>query len=259
MPTFISKYNFTNTWSTDSDVSTVTSTGSITLDVNYTIVVVTSVQNYSVADGIINIPYITDNFNLTWSKHVEMVNDQYCPIVVWSYTADKRINGLVVSLNYNGVSGFGINYGGDALVWAEAGGVASNEVSQIGTATSVTLTLNTYENYSAILCYFIDWIPNTAGSRVWGTINGITPTTANGYDLTYESLSNYMIAGAYWPDVGFAGSKSVSFNHTNTHKYSMFALEILGSPFSGTIFPAPDTIPRLIATVSLSNLTTLTF
>lgn len=258
MPIFSAKYGFTNDWATDSDVSTTTSTSTINLDANHTVVVVASTQNYSIADGIINVPYITDNLNLTWKEHIELINDQYCPVMVWSFTADKRINGLVITLNYNGVSGLGLIYGGDALVWTDAGGIGSIG-TQIGTATSATINLNTFANYSAILCYFIDWIPNTATSRTWGTINGYTPTVANGYDLTYFSYSTYMIAGAYWPNVGFAGSKAVTFNHTNSHKYSMFAIEVFDVVSSNNAFPAPDTIPRIIDISSMQNITTINF
>jgi hypothetical protein len=127
--------------------------------------------------------------------------------------------------------------GGSAL-WAynclrfsgSAGVGASNKTNVSGGAPSLGLT--TTGANSAIVVASVDWNAVDGASRTWRSAG--TAATEQTYSFT---TSQYAVYGAYHADSGAAGAKTVGLTAPTGQKYSIAAMEILGS--SATPTPPP--------------------
>lgn len=108
------------------------------------------------------------------------------------------------------------------------GAVPAGEAETVDTAPSLSIT--TTSDNSAIVVFIGDWDAEDGTSRTWRTVNGITPTAGNGYELTYfRNASNYAVYIAYYPDAGAAGAKTVGFTAPASPKASIVAIEVKGT------------------------------
>jgi hypothetical protein len=108
-----------------------------------------------------------------------------------------------------------------------------------GTSGAATFSLTTTRDNSAIVLVITDWNSVDGASRVWATVNGITPTAGNGYERVYQrTAGNYTAYSAYYPDVGTAGPKTIGITTPSSGmNWAVLAVEVFGqdiTPVSGT-------------------------
>lgn len=124
------------------------------------------------------------------------------------------------------------NFFGAAWVqFSGSDGIGAAATGNNGTgSTAPSWSLTTLGDNSAILAVVVDWNANDGTSRVWRTVNSITPTAANGYERAYfRNTTNYAIYIAYWPDAGAAGAKTLGLSAPSTMRWVGAAVEIKGS------------------------------
>ena len=96
--------------------------------------------------------------------------------------------------------------------------------------TAPSLTFTTTGDNSAIVVFVGDWNSADGASRVWRTVNSITPTAGNGFETTYaRDAARYTVHIGYYPDAGAAGSKTVGLSAPTTMKASIVAVEVRGT------------------------------
>jgi hypothetical protein len=122
-------------------------------------------------------------------------------------------------------------------VWRGSGGVgASAGVDNAGVADPVLNVTTTAAN-SAVTAFFADWNAVPIAGLTWKTINGITPTRQNGYELLGTSSNpgtfDWAVFSAYWPNVGAAGSKTTGELTAAGQKPTAVAVEIFGLSGAG--------------------------
>lgn len=108
---------------------------------------------------------------------------------------------------------------------------ASNGVGASVSGTSgSTISITTTGANSAIVCFVLDWNGVSGASRTWTTVNSITPSAGNGYELDYTLVtSNYTSYVAYYPDAGAIGAKTVGLTAPTGMAPTILAVEILGT------------------------------
>lgn len=132
----------------------------------------------------------------------------------------------------NAVAGGGVWFGGNALTFSATDGIGASSKTNSSGAPSLGIT--TTQDNSAIVVVVGDWNAADGSSRTWRTVNSITPTAGNGYELTYfRDSSHYALHIAYYPDAGTAGTKTVGLSAPGGQKYSIVALEVLGTAGGG--------------------------
>jgi hypothetical protein len=121
-------------------------------------------------------------------------------------------------------------YIGTALLFRSSDGVGAATSTNNGTGTGApSVGITTQQDNSAIVAVIGDWTAATT-TRTWLTVNGITPTVANGFERSYFSDGAHMgYYVAYWPDAGAAGLKTVGLSAPSTMRYVICAVEIKGA------------------------------
>ena len=162
----------------------------------------------------------------------------YGPTYIWSGTDSAGGAGWTLSMSRSGTSAqWGFGY----LVFRSSDGLGATD--SIGSATSNLhpyLSLTSTQANSAIVTFLNDWDATSGGSRTWQTVNSITPTSGNGYETTYSYQNGaYTVYGAYYPDVGSTGSKTVGLSNLDNSNYCVVALEIKGSAGATNTSPLP--------------------
>ena len=140
-----------------------------------------------------------------------------------------------------------VRFSGSNGIGATPAGVAEADNA------SASLDITTTGANSAVVVFIGDWDAADGTSRTWLTVNSITPTAGNGFELTYfRDSANYSVYVAYYPDTGAMGVKSVGLSApTGANKYSIVAVEVLGTagaslpPLAVNVDPARS-IPRRI-------------
>lgn len=126
-------------------------------------------------------------------------------------------------------SGSAGHWGDIALVFSGSQGTGAS-VSGTGSGAP-SLTITTTADNSAIAVLILDANAVSGASRTWLTVNSITPTAANGYELGYTLDGiTYGVYVAYYPNAGPAGPKTVGMSAPAGMEYSAVAVEALGSP-----------------------------
>lgn len=124
-------------------------------------------------------------------------------------------------------------FGGNVLVFRGSDGVGTgtNKENAIdgGSGTEPSLAITTQGDNSTIVAACADWTAN-AGARTWRTVNGYTPTSGNGGEVTYANVTDtYTVFGAIWGDCGAAGGKAVGLSAPVSMRYSIVGIEVLGT------------------------------
>jgi hypothetical protein len=170
---------------------------------------------------------------LSWSTAVKVNVAAFCHISEQHAvaTSDATFN---VSIAHTGNTA--LFFGANATGWRGSDGVGTPQKANLASgAPSVSVT--TGADASAILAYNADFNAADDTTRVWRTINGITPTAGNGLELSHQFLTTrYTLAGAVWDDVGVAGAKTAGQTTLATQKYSIIAMEIKGTTLPPNLF-----------------------
>lgn len=178
---------------------------------------------------------ITEDGASAWTQQQAIDYANYCEVRLWTYpvTADED---LTVTITRTFAAG---TFGGSVLHFSGSDGVGAS--AQARATGAPTLDITTEEDNSAILVAVGDWNAVNGSSRTWRTVNSITPTSANGYELSYYySGSTYTIYIAYYPDAGAAGTKTVGLSAPSSQQYAIAAVEIKGAA------SAPSSLARLL-------------
>jgi len=138
-------------------------------------------------------------------------------------TAPPPSSGLSLSSTGTGL------WGDIALVFSGSPGAGASG-SATGTGAP-SLSLTTTADNSAVGVIVLDHNAVSGASRTWRTVNGVTPTAGNGYELDYTLVaSEYGVYVAYYPNAGLTGSKvTVGLSAPAGMKYTITAVEIQGT------------------------------
>jgi hypothetical protein len=120
---------------------------------------------------------------------------------------------------------------GTALLFRGSDGVGAAGSTNNGTASGApSFNLTTLQDNSGIVVVVADWSAIDGAVRTWRTVNGITPTAANGFERSYaRNAAAVTYYAAYYPDAGAAGVKTVGLSAPSTMRYVICAVEIKGA------------------------------
>lgn len=131
-------------------------------------------------------------------------------------------------------------FGGNVLTFRGSDGVGASDQAE-SASNEPSLALTTLHDNSVVVAVSGDWNAVDGATRVWRTVNSVTPTAGNGLERTYfTNASHYTTYGAYWSDAGAAGSKTVGLSAPGGQKWSLAAVEVRGA---ATAPPPPPPAP----------------
>lgn len=144
---------------------------------------------------------------------------------IWTGTDATGGTSWTFSLSYSITREWGMT----VIIFRNAGGVGASNQSNVDNAAP-TLDVATTRNNSAVVTWSADWNALDGASRIWRTVNGITPTAGNGFELAYGGTpaNTYLGYCAYYNDVGVVGAKTVGLSVPGGQRYSIVGLEVLG-------------------------------
>lgn len=220
-PTFVAKYEVAS-WT----ASGTSKTASVTVAAGDQLVVLGASEDFAK-------PLSTPTGgSLTYSLKASISVSNYTTVSIWtapcptsqSFTLTSTIptagEAGINAIRFSGSSGAGL-------------GTSTNLASG-----APSLGLTTTGDNSAVLCISGDWSAIDGASRTWRSVNSFTPTSGNGFELTYaRDAAIYTVYGAYWPDAGAAGAKTLGLSAPAGQKYSTAAVEIFGTASAATVYP----------------------
>ena len=157
---------------------------------------------------------------ITFTLQQSIVAGNFATAYMW--TGTDTVGGtnwtLSVAAPGSSVWGFGAIVFRNAVVGASAKANAESTVS---------LDVTTTSDYSAVVVFNTDWNANDGSTRVWRTVNGVTPTAANLMEAAYGYVNGaYTAYAAFYPDSGTTGTKTVGLTDPGGQKFSLIGLEI---------------------------------
>lgn len=227
-PTFVASYSYPA--ATESVAATIT----LTCSSGDVLVCIAATEDNGVTFGT-----PTGGTGLTWTLQQSSNLGSYAKVYAWTATASAANTAQTISLARSGGS-----YWGSARIVRFSGsdGIGASSVTSSATSGTPSLALTTTQVNSAVVVEVGDWNAVDAATRTWRTINGITPTSGNGLELSYARDASLGTAlSAYWNDAGAAGSVTTGLTAPGAGwKWSAAAVEVLGTAGGG----GPDPVPR---------------
>lgn len=166
---------------------------------------------------------------LTYTPDETVVVTNYAAIYTWT-VASTSGQTYTLSLDTNNFSLF---WGFNAVRFSGSNGAGGSAQAHV-LSGAPTLNLTTTGDNSALVCIVADFNAVDGTSRTWRTVNGITPTAGNGYELTYfRDASAYTVYVAYYPDAGLIGTCTVGLSAPTGQKYSIAVIEVLATDAPG--------------------------
>lgn len=216
---------FVNSYATAYSSTAAPKTLSVTTQAGDLVVVVMAMEN-----GATTLSNPSGN-GITFTNHQLIdLDNNWCDIGIWSGT--DTTGGTGWTLTVDTVAG-GFQFGATAFVFRNHGGIGASSKTNVSSGAP-SLGLTTTQDASAIVVVNADWVPNDGSSRVWRTVNGVTPTNGNSLERTYHYNVAYTGYAGYYSDAGTAGGKTVGLSAPSGQKYSIAALEIKGTVSSST-------------------------
>lgn len=217
-PTFVSEFE------------TVFNTATSPKSINVTTLAGDRVVVYAIAEDGSNTLNTPTGNSLTYNLEQSIVVASFTSIYVW--TATDAVGGTNWPLQIARSAGSGW-WGFNVLVFRNSDGIGASAKTNIASGAP-SLNLLTTQDASAIVEANGDWSAQDGVSRVWRTINSITPTSGNGLEQTYfRDAAHYAAYGAYWNNVGAIGTKTAGLSAPAAQKYSTVVLEVKGHFVSG--------------------------
>lgn len=202
-------------WNT---VTTPKASASVTVAVGDVLVVFAAMEDFGTTP--INTP---TGGAQTFTLRESIITPNYCPTYIWTAVMTTAQT-FAVTVTSNGSKRWGFN----VLKFTGSAGIGAT--ASINSTNAPSLNLTTTGANSAIVAVSSDWNAVDGATRVWRTINSITPTAANALEVTYAFNSlQYTAYGAYWSDAGAAGLKVVGQTAPATQQYCIAAVEVLGA------------------------------
>lgn len=143
-------------------------------------------------------------------------------------------------------------WGFSVYVFRGSDGIGNSAIGGPSTG-SPSLSITASQLGSALVVFSVDNNCISPTVRTWRTVNDITPTKSNGYERTcqrYHTCGN-TVYGAYYPDAGVAGSKTVGLSAPTGQHYTIVAVEILSQSSSQN--PNPGGYTSLLDTAMLGR------
>lgn len=163
---------------------------------------------------------------LTYTLRQSNTTGSNCATYAWT-APSASVQTFNVSIT-SGSGGFGY-WGYTVLRYSGSDGIGASSKT-VGATGAPSLAVTTTGANSAVAGLTGDWNAVDGASRTWRTINSVTPTSGNGGERVYQRDSSAMTCYvASWSDVGAAGSKTTGLSAPSGQKYSMIAVEVLGS------------------------------
>lgn len=163
--------------------------------------------------------------SLTWANPQTVSVAAFCVTYLWTAVVDTNKS---MTVSFTRASGTDL-FGGNVLTFRGSNGVGASNKTNVASGAP-TLNLLTTQANSAIVVHSADWTGADGASRTWRTVNGITPTSGNGLEVSYfRDSSFYTIYGAYYNDVGAIGTYAVGESAPGAQKYSIVAVEVKGT------------------------------
>lgn len=228
-PTFIGE--FETAWNVSTTPKTTASITAVANDVLVAIAVNEGYGDYTGSNDDWLADLVPSGGSLTWTQRQEVIVNDYTYATIYTAVVDSD-KSMTVTFTRTGTVGSNalvLWWGGNVLQFRGSDGVgASNKTNVASGGPSLALT-TTVDN-SAVVSVSGDFAAVDGASRTWRTVNGITPTSGNSLEVSYfRDASHYAVYGAYWSDVGAAGSKTVGLSAPSTQKYSICAVEVKGA------------------------------
>jgi hypothetical protein len=172
--------------------------------------------------------------SLTWTQRQVVAVTDYTWVGVWTAVVDVNKT-MSVTFSRGGPGDGGAQlYGGNVLTFRNSSGIGASSKANVASGAP-SLNLTTTQDNSAIVCVNGDWNALTS-PRAWRTIDSITPSQANGLEVSYfANGTNYGVYSAYWPDAGAAAAKTCGLTAPSGQKYAIIAVEVLGTAGGVTI------------------------
>lgn len=240
-PTFVAEYE--TVWNTTTTPKTV----SVTTAVGDVLVVI------GMAEGrLATLGTPTGGTGLTWTLRQEVTAtppEDWATAKVWTAVATtaETFNLSIAR------AGTAQQWGWIAMRWSGSDGVgASSKTNVSGGAPSLGLT--TTGDNSAICVGNSDWNAIDGASRTWRTVNGAAATE----QAYFRSSTSYALYAGRHNDAGTAGAKTVGLSAPSGQKYSIVAVEVLGTSGGSPQTVTPTGIATGAALGSPAITTTIT-
>lgn len=216
-PTFIATY------STSYSNTTITGTMTVTTKPGDLLVIFGAMENNTANLGTPS----GNGIAFTLQTSVGAVSGNYAPIYIWSGVDTAGGTNWTLTTS---ASSTGNSWGTTCYVFRNAA-VGTSAINSVSSVYSMSIT-PTKAN-SAIITYISDWSAqaDTQDIRVWQTVNGYTPSAGNGLEKDYQYVNGgYTVYGAYYPDAGATGTKTVGLSTgpgTPVH-IALASIEVVG-------------------------------
>lgn len=162
------------------------------------------------------------SYNLEQSVNV---SNSWANAAAWTATDSSGGTNWTLSLSYSNSTQWGVS----CVVFRHATGVGASSKTNVSNSQP-SLDITTTQANSALVVVNADWNAQDGGSRVWRTVNGVTPTASNGLEDVYQFSSGVWTAyGAIYDNAGLVGTKTVGLTAPGSQTYSIVAVEIKGS------------------------------
>jgi hypothetical protein len=182
---------------------------------------------YSAGNG--STAFSVERANTTWIKQQEIHLSKFSNANLWT----GAVTGASTSETKVKVSGTdefsGVNdWGHNTLLFRDSEGIGAT--GQAHGEGAPLLKLLTTQAHSAIVMAVVDYAAKSGTSRTWRTVNGITPTEANGLEKSYANpTGEYTVYIAYINDSGPVAELSLGLSAPSNMTYSIVAAEVLGT------------------------------
>lgn len=212
-PTFIASYS--TSYTTTSSPKTV----SVTTEPGDILVVTAGSENGSPTIGSIS----GNSLTYTLEQFIRISN-VWANAYVWSAVDSTGGVGWTLSLTCSSAQKWGFT----CFVFRSSSGIGASSKTNIdGAAPSLDIT--TTQANSALVVVNTDWNAVDGSSRTWRSINGITPSNANGLETQYfHDSSTWTAYNALYDNAGSVDTKTVGLSAPGGQKYSIIAIEVKG-------------------------------
>jgi hypothetical protein len=159
---------------------------------------------------------------ITFSLAQSVVTANFCTAYLWTGT-----DGTGGTWTLTCTSAGGNTWGFTCVVFRGVAGFGLSAKANVNSG-SPTLSFSTATNNSYFVLFDADFNADPISPRVWNTVNGYTPNSSNGYELTAAgTTSTYGAYGAYYANLGTAGSKTFGMSAPTPQIYSILGIEVL--------------------------------
>jgi hypothetical protein len=210
----------------------------------------------AVHDRLLTTP--TGGTGLTWTLRQSIVGiTDFCNVYIWTAPVTVALTNAVITVGSSGPNDWTMG----VERWSGVGGIAASPPKANSATGTPSLAITTTKDDSAIVWHNADWVPVNGSGRVYRLPSGSTAAVETFYEFM-GSITGYQVRHA---DAGPAGAKTVGMTAPTGQKWSIIALELLGTSTgvtaalsgSGSLTDGA-TAPSMIQSGGLSSDGTLT-